>query len=503
VNEVVLELDALTKRYPGTLAVDRVSFALRRGEVHALLGANGAGKSTVVKMIAGDVAPTGGRLLLSGREVRLTSPHDALAAGIATIYQDLTVAPDLTVAENITLGRELRFGGVPGTVSRAAAVRLASPILDRLGARFPATVPVAELGFAERQLVAIARALALDCGVLLLDEPTAALTRDAADHLHAVIRGLRDEGRAILYISHRLDEIGALTERVTVLRDGRHVTTRPTSELGAAEIIRLMVGDVPVMEPLAVGDVAADGARDAPPALEVRAFGEGTLFDEVSFTVRRGEVLGVAGIPGSGREGLVRALVGVEPYDRGEVLVDGRRCEMRSPEQALKHGVMLLPGDRAASGLALEQSVRMNLLLPPDRGTSRLGWRSFRRERARASALVAQVGVRPPDPERLAGQLSGGNQQRVLFARALYAQPRVLLVDEPTQGVDVSGKAGIHELICDFAARGTAVVVSSSEFEELEAVCDRILVLRLGRVAGWVERGDYGGERLLAMALPA
>jgi ribose transport system ATP-binding protein len=503
-SEVAIALDGVTKRYPGVLAVDHVSFGLHRGEVHALVGANGAGKSTVVKMMSGDVTPTEGRILVGGEEVRFHSPHDALEAGIVTIYQDLAVAPDLTVAENITLGRELPIGGVRGTVSRRAAERVAEEILERLGARFPATALVAELGFPERQLVSIARALALDCRVLLLDEPTAALTRDAADHLHAVIRRLREHGVAILYISHRLDEIQALAQRVTIMRDGRHVATTPIEQMPTDRMIRLMVGDVPVMEPLAPEAAYRPAAGGAvPPALEVRGLGAGTLYDDISFTVGRGEVVGIAGIPGSGRESLVKALVGAEPSDRGEVLVDGRVVDRRSPERALRSGIMLLPGDRATSGLALEQTIRTNLLLPPGRGASRLGLRSFASERTYAETLVDRVGVRPPDPAMLAGQLSGGNQQRVLFARALYAKPKVLLLDEPTQGVDVSGKAGIHQLIRDFAAGGTGVVVSSSEFEELEAVCDRVLALRLGSIVACIEPEEYGGERLLSMALPA
>jgi ABC-type sugar transport system ATPase subunit len=500
-QRTTLELHELRKEYPGTVAVDDLTLELHGGEIHALVGANGAGKSTVVKMLSGDVHRTAGRVVLNGRELGLKNPHDALAAGIVTIYQDLAVAPDLTVAENIVLGHEPRLGRLPGSVSRGSGAAVAKEILERLGARFSPGTRVGWLGYSERQLVAIARALALDYEVLILDEPTASLTQDAAAHLHGIVRDLRGDGRAILYISHRLDEIRALAQAVTVLRDGRHVATVDPAATDTGEIIRLMVGDV-VLD----GDrrERADATRAAEtPAIEVRGITREPRFREVSFSVARGEVMGIAGIPGSGREAVVRALVGGEPLDAGEIRLGGRAAGLRSPRQALAEGILLLPGDRAESGLALGQSVKTNLLLPPGGNTASLGLRRHARERGRALTLIQRVGCRPPDPERPVRMLSGGNQQRVLFARALYATPRVLVVDEPTQGVDVQGRAEIHALIGEFAREGTAVVVSSSEFDELEATCDRILVMRLGEVAGRVEVEEYGGTSLLGLALPA
>jgi ABC-type sugar transport system ATPase subunit len=501
-RETTLELHGLTKEYPGTTAVDDVSLTLLGGQIHALVGANGAGKSTVVKMLSGDVSPTSGRIVLNGDELTLRNPNDALSAGIVSIQQDLAVAPDLTVAENIVLGHEPRLGRLPGSVSRRSGVKVASEVLSRLGARFSPSARAGWLGYPERQLVAIARALALDYEVLILDEPTASLTQDAAEHLHSIVRDLRGDGRAILYISHRLDEIRALAQAVSVLRDGRHVATVDPAAVGTDEIIRLMVGDVRL-------DAERRPVRpqDAPPAaaaaIEARGITREPHFRDVSFEVRRGEVVGIAGIPGSGRESLVRALVGSESLDAGEILVAGSPADLRSPRHALRAGVLLLPGDRAESGLAIGQTVKTNLLLPPGGDTASLGVRRHQRERARALTLIQRVGCRPADPERPVRVLSGGNQQRVLFARALYAKPRVLVLDEPTQGVDVKGKADIHALIGEFAREGTAVIVSSSEFDELEATCDRILVMRLGGVAGWVGAEDYGGQSLLGLALPA
>jgi ABC-type sugar transport system ATPase subunit len=500
-RETTLELHGLTKEYPGTTAVDDVSLVLRGGEIHALVGANGAGKSTVVKMLSGDVAPTRGRIVLNGEELELKNPHDALSAGIVSIYQDLAVAPDLTVAENIVLGHEPRLGRLPGSVSRRSGVKVATEILGRLGARFSPGARVGWLGYSERQLVAIARALALDYEVLILDEPTASLTQDAAEHLHTIVRDLRTDGRAILYISHRLDEIRALAQAVSVLRDGRHVATVDPAVVGTDEIIRLMVGDLPDAEHRR--QRLADPAAPAGAAVEARGITREPHFHGVSFAVDPGEVIGIAGIPGSGREGVVRALVGSESLDDGQILLAGRPADLRSPRHALRAGVLLLPGDRAGSGLALGQSLKTNLLLPPGGDTASLGLRRHHRERARALSLIQRVGCRPADPERPVRMLSGGNQQRVLFARALYAKPRVLVLDEPTQGVDVMGKAEIHALIGEFAREGAAVILSSSEFDELEATCDRILVMRLGGVAGWVEVEDYGGQSLLGLALPA
>jgi ribose transport system ATP-binding protein len=500
-GETTLELYGLTKEYPGTTAVGDVSLTLLGGEIHALVGANGAGKSTVVKMLSGDVSPTRGRIVLNGEDLDLRKPHDALSAGIVSIYQDLAVAPDLTVAENIVLGHERRLGGFPASVSRRAGIRVAAEILNRLGARFSPSVRVGWLGYSERQLVAIARALALDYEVLILDEPTASLTQDAAEHLHKIVRDLRRDGRAILYISHRLDEIRALAQAVSVLRDGRHVATMDPATVGTDEIIRLMVGNVP--------DVGRRSQRDAgssppaQPAIEARGITREPHFRDVSLAVSPGEVVGIAGIPGSGREGVVRALVGGEPLHEGEIVLAGRPADLRSPRDALRAGVLLLPGDRAGSGLALGQTVKTNLLLPPGGDTASLGLRRHQRERARALTLIQRVGCRPADPERPVRMLSGGNQQRVLFARALYAKPGVLVLDEPTKGVDVKGKAEIHALIREFAREGTAVILSSSEFDELEATCDRILVMRLGAAVGWVELEDYGGQSLLGLALPA
>lgn len=502
-RHTTLELHELRKEFPGTTAVDDLSLELVGGQIHALVGANGAGKSTVVKMLSGDVRRTSGKIVLHGRELDLMNPHDALSAGIVSIYQDLAVAPDLTVSQNILLGHEPRLGRVPGSVSRRSSIAAATEILDRLGARFSPSTRAGRLGYPERQLVAIARALALDYEVLILDEPTASLTRDAADHLHTIVRDLRRDGRAILYISHRLDEIRALAQAVTVLRDGRHVATVDPGSVGTDEIIRLMVGDVPLGPDRRRERVEAARSAQAP-AIEARGITRSPHFRQVSFVVRPGEVVGIAGIPGSGREGVVRALVGAESLDAGEVLVAGRRADLRSPRHALREGVLLLPGDRGESGLALGQTVRTNLLMSPGgNATSSLGLRRHTRERDLARGLIQRVGCRPADPERPVRLLSGGNQQRVLFARALYAKPRVLVVDEPTHGVDVKGKTEIHTLIGEFAREGAAVLLSSSEFDELEATCDRILVMRLGEVAGWVDVEDYGGRSLLGLALPA
>ncbi|HSF26940.1 MAG TPA: sugar ABC transporter ATP-binding protein [Actinomycetes bacterium] len=494
-----LEVRSLTKKYAGIAAVQNVNALLPAGQVHALVGANGAGKSTLIKMLSGVTRPTSGQILLGGQELVPRGPLDALKAGIATIQQDVAVAPDLTVAENILLGRE-PSPGLPGFVSRRRASAVAEAILGRLGVDLAPDARVETLSHAQRGLVSIARALAFDCQVLILDEPTASLSHEAAEHLHAVIRDLRDQGKTIIYVSHRLDDVLALAQTVTVLRDGRQVALLPRAEVTLDRVIRLMTGGV---------DLAARASGHEPiesdggPALVARSIAAAPHFTDVSLAVRAGEVLGIAGFIGSGREEVVAALAGALRLTGGAIEVSGQAVRLGSPERALRHGIQLLPGDRAGGGLGLGQSIRSNVMLPPSGEVARWGIRRLRRERMRCAELLQQVGCVPADPERPAGHLSGGNQQRVLMARALHLKRQILLVENPTQGVDIKGKSEIHQLILDLAATGMAVVVSSAEIDELESLCHRILVMRGGAVVGDLPVGEFDSHRLLQLASSA
>jgi ABC-type sugar transport system ATPase subunit len=468
-----------------------------QGEVRALIGANGAGKSTLVKLLAGDIAPDDGQIIVGGEPVAFGSPHDALAVGIAAIHQDLAVAPDLTVAENIALGHETSIRYVPGSVSRLEAERVAQAILSHLGASIPVSTEVGSLSFAERQTVAIGRALARERRILILDEPTAALTEDSAEHLHGIVRALRDTGHAVLYVSHRLDEVLAIADSITVLRDGRLVTTRSADGTSTRELVQLMLGDARETQVTPSGR-----SDDTLPVLEVRRLSHLNAFSDVSFSVNAGEILGLAGIPGSGRDQVIGALVGAERLVGGEIFISGKARKIRSPRDAYDQGIALLPADRDQNGLLGDQSLLMNLLLPP---TASAAWHGIRRRRAEyglSYRLLSDVGVTPLDPRRQARQLSGGNQQRLMIGRALHVRPKVLLVEEPTQGVDVGGKLAIHELLKRFALEGAAVLMASSEFEELEAMCDRILVIASGQAVGWVRPSEYGRGLLYELALP-
>lgn len=455
-------------------ALAGVDLELRGGEIHGLLGENGAGKSTLIKVLAGYHRPDAGRLELYGRPVIFRSPRAAREAGIATIYQELTLAPHLTVAENICLGREPAVGP---WLNRRRMEAVARAALDRLGVAMDPWTLVRDLTVGAQQMVEIARALNVDSRVLILDEPTAALTLAEAERLFAVLEGLRRQGVAIAYISHRLDELFRLCDRVTVMRDGQVVATCRMSEVDAESLIRMMVGR-PLQDHYPARQVTLGHA-----ALEVRNLSRRGVLHDVSVTVRQGEVVGLAGLMGAGRTELLRAVAGLDPVDGGTVRVAGQALPPSSPQAALAAGLVLVPEDRKRHGLFLERPVRENLTLAALGWLARWGWISHRRERDLAQQLVAGLGIRTAGVEQPVAALSGGNQQKVILARWLALKPRVLLLDEPTRGIDVGAKAEIYRLINRLAAEGMAVLMASSDLPELLGMCDRILVMRQGRIA--------------------
>jgi ribose transport system ATP-binding protein len=498
VNPPRLQTVALRKEYPGTVALDNVSLALAGGEVHALLGKNGAGKSTLVKIFAGSVAPTSGRLLVDGRQVRLRSPRQALRNGIATVYQELSLVPSLTVAENILLGRlpQTHTLGLP-RIDWNAAVREAQGLLSEMGTDIDARREVHNLSVAEQQVVEIAKALGTRPSVLMLDEPTSALTKRETANLFRLVRQLARQGVAVLYITHRLQELADIADRVTVLRDGKLVGTLPIPEADAPTIVHMMFGQVtPKQRP-------ADFVPGVEPLVEVRGLSREGKFQDISFTVRRGEVLGIAGMLGSGRTELLRAIFGAEPPDAGEVVIEGRRIRPSDPPSMRALGVALIPENRKEEGLVLGLGTRSNLFLASLQRMARWGVSSAARERARAGELADQLAIQIADVDFPVASLSGGNQQKVVIGKWINTDPRVVLFDEPTRGVDLVAKQQIFEVMWGLARRGLGCVFVSSELEELVEVCHRILILKDGRLAGEVAADAVSPNDLAIRCLTA
>ncbi|KPC58801.1 sugar ABC transporter ATP-binding protein [Streptomyces chattanoogensis] len=502
----LLRMEGVTKSFPGVRALDGVDLTLRGGEVHVLLGENGAGKSTLIKMLSGVHRPDEGRITAHGQEVHIRSAQDAERLGIATIHQEFTLVPGLTVAENIFLGRQPRTA--LGLVDRKTMRAGAAELLHRVRLDVPPGTPVAELGIARRQMVEIAKALSLNARVLIMDEPTAVLTSGEVETLFGVVRELRDAGVGIIFITHHLEEIGALGDRVTVLRDGRSVAEVPAAT-GENELIRLMVGR----------DIAEQYPRRRPdgpgaPLLKVRSLTRyatgarrGTaaapVFEGIDFEVRAGEVVGLAGLVGAGRTELVRAVFGVDRYDAGTVEIDGRTLARGDVRAAMRAGLGLVPEDRKGQGLVLDASLQDNLTLARlDRDTRR-GFVDRGGQRRAAAAVAERLKVRMSGLAQHARTLSGGNQQKVVIGKWLLTDTRLLILDEPTRGVDVGAKVEIYRLINELTAAGRAVLMISSDLPEVLGMSDRVLVMAQGRLAGELPAGEATQDAVMELAVRA
>ncbi|MDQ0475215.1 ATP-binding cassette domain-containing protein [Labrys wisconsinensis] len=472
-----VECRSIRKVFPGVTALDDVSVAVARGEIHALLGQNGAGKSTLVKILTGVYQPDAGRILVDGAEVRLRDVRDAEAKGIAIVHQDQQLVAQLDVTGNALLGNEIVRGGL---LDRPAMRRRVQAALDRVQADFSPDVLVRDLSVAQRAQVAIAAALLRQPTALILDEPTASLSDKEAERLFEIVRALRDDGVTIIYISHYLDEVLSLVDRISVLRDGRLVATVPAGEISRADIVRMIVGrEVSQLYPkesVPIGDAL----------LEVRGL-EGPALHGIDLTVRRGEILGIAGLVGAGRSELALTLVGALPRQGGTVSIGGRPSAPAGPRAAMAEGFALIPEDRRQEGLVIDLPVRENLTLPNVARWARFGLLDLGREAAAARELVARLGIQPPSIRTPARNLSGGNQQKVVVGRWLTGDSRVFLFDEPTTGVDVGSKIEIYRQMVELARSGAAVIFISSDFEEISAMCDRTVVMRRGRIAGVIE----------------
>ena len=485
----------IVKRFPGVLALNGVSLDVRAGEVHVLLGENGAGKSTLTKTIAGVYAPDAGEIRLDGRAVRLRNPHDAQASGISTIHQEFNLAPDITVAENVFLGREpLRMRAL-GIVDRGRLIRQTRDVLATLDAQIDPETLVKHLGVAQQQTVEIAKALSLDARLIVMDEPTAALTSREIGRLFETIRQLTHRGVAIVYISHRLDEVKAIGDRATILRDGTCVGTVPVAETTIDEMIRLMVGrDLKDKFPKIAVELGEE-------VLRVEQLTRRGVLHGVSFGLRRGEILGLAGLVGSRRTETARAIFGADRLDSGRIVLRGTEVTVRTPADAIRQHIALVPEDRKRHGIFPSLSVRENVTLSALGLFSRGGLLDIGRETRRAQALVASLRVATPDLERWVVYLSGGNQQKVVIAKWLNTDAEIFLFDEPTRGIDVGGKVEVYRLMGDLLARGAAIVMISSDLPEILGMSDRILVMRDGRIAGEFDRRDATEEKILNCAL--
>jgi ribose transport system ATP-binding protein len=489
-KEPVVRLRGVSKEFPGVKAVDRVDLEILPGEVHALAGENGAGKSTLMKILSQVERPTEGELQISGEKVAFHGPGYAQSLGVAMVYQEFALAPHLSVAENLFLGREPARAGF---INRRSEKEKAGELLGRVGLEIDSNRLVSGLTVAEQQRLEIAKALAIEAKVLILDEPTATLAEREIEGLFEVIREMASRGIAILYISHRLDEIFRIADRVTVMRDGKIVETKPTSELTEEELVNLMVGrEVGNLYPkpeAEIGEVL----------LRVEGISREGVLKDCSFEVRSGEILGFAGLVGAGRTELARAVFGADPVDSGRVELEGREIQVKSPQAAIAAGIGYLTEDRKGAGLALQLGIDHNITLA-NVPVAMAGFLDLGTEQRVARDRSEQLDIQAPTIKRKVQVLSGGNQQKVVVAKWLETHARALFFDEPSRGIDVGAKAEMFGLIGDLAKEGRGIVLISSYLPELLNMCDRILVMRDGRVAGVLEREEFSEERIVSLA---
>jgi galactofuranose transport system ATP-binding protein len=509
-NQPLLQMEGITKVFSGVVALGGVDFRLERGEVHALVGENGAGKSTLIKVMTGAYRRDGGRVLLEGREVDFRSPEEAQDAGVVAVYQEVNLLMYRTVAENIFLGREPRRFGL---VDWRRMTREAGEILGRLGLDIDPRATLGTLNIALRQMVAIARGVSFGAKVVVLDEPTSSLTEREVSILYGVIRRLKAEGVGVVYISHRFDELYTVCDRVTILRDGRFVAARPLAGLERIDLVCLMLGkqrdELRRKGATAFGEhharedetAAATATESAQPLLRAENLTRGRRLDGVSLSAGRGEIVGMAGLLGSGRTEVARAIFGADSVEEGEVYLEGRPLRLRSPNDAIDAGLAFLSEDRKAEGIIPELSVRENLTLAALPQLSKAGVVSRERQREVVGRFMKRLGIKAASPEQKIRELSGGNQQKVLLARWLCKNPKFMLMDEPTRGIDVGAKAEIQSLVNELAESGLGVLMISSELEELVEGCSRVVVMRDGSLAAELRGREITQDNIIhAMA---
>ena len=488
----ILKIRGITKTYPGVRALQDVSFEVERGSIHAIMGENGAGKSTLMQIIAGAQRPTAGALEFDGREVHFSSPADAQEVGIAIVYQELNLSPNLSIAENVFLGSEPKVGGA--FVDRKTQRTKTIAILERLGIHFDPDIIVGRLTVGQQQLVEICKSLVREPRLLIFDEPTSSLSEADAETLFRVIHDLKAHGVTMLYISHRFPEVFANCDVVTVLRDGKHVKTLPMKSTRESEVVSLMVGR----------ELLAFHRKERTPSqevmFEVRGLTKSHEYSDVSFKIHRGEIVALAGLIGAGRSEMALGVFGCPPPDSGEVLVQNQPVRIRRAQDAMRAGIALAPEDRKSTGLVLGASVGHNVSMAVLPKLARAQFIDQKAERKLIDGFVARLNIRTPSQEQKVGFLSGGNQQKVMLAKWLAVQPRCLIVDEPTRGVDVGTKAEIYALFDELADAGVPILMISSDLPEVLALADRIVVMRHGHVAGELNRGEASEEKIMHLA---
>ena len=487
----LVKLKSISKSFGGIHALKGVNFDIRPGEVHALLGENGAGKSTLMRVLGGEMIPSQGEIIIDGKPVIFRDPRDARALGIVVIHQELALAPDLTVAENIFLGE------LPSVISHASLRKRARDLIDRLGFRIDPSRTVGSLSVAHQQVVEIAKALSQDIKIIVFDEPTSVLAAQDAMRLHQIIRGLRDRGVGIVYISHRLDEVFDIADRMTVLKDGEYVGTVNTQDVRIDDIIRMMVGR-PISAMFPERGKRVIGAE----MLKVEKLNAGRMVRDISFSVRSGEIVGLGGLIGSGRTEVARVIFGADPLDSGTITLKGKPLRPRSPKDAVKAGIGLVPEDRKQQGVILDKPIRVNATMAKMSSVvNGFGFLRRGKERTEVSALGRSLRLKASSIDAPVSSLSGGNQQKVVLAKWFHADGDVIILDEPTRGVDVGAKSEIYALVNKLAEDGKAVLVISSEHQELFGLCDRVLAMGQGQIRGELTPETYSEENLLGLSM--
>lgn len=487
----ILTLKNVTKQYPGVIALDHMNLEIYPGEVHALMGENGAGKSTLIKVISGAIKPNGGTIIYEDKEYDSMTPALSKKLGIGVIYQEFNLVPDLSVAENIFLGQKLTKGH---TINRKLMNQKAAELMDSFGIDIDVAQEVKSLTVAYQQLVEITKTISTDVKVLIMDEPSAPLTNREIEAMFGIVRKLKEKGVAIIYISHRMEEIFALADRITVMRDGKYVGTEMAADIDQTDLIRMMVGrtldeQFPVVEK-EIGDVV----------LEVKNLSTDALLKNISFSVRKGEILGLAGLVGAGRTETARAIFGADAKTSGEIYIHGCQRDIRKPRQAIKEGIAYIPEDRKKHGALLGMSIRENISFICIKDISKVGFVDKTKDKELSEKYIRELSIKTPSMEQLTQNLSGGNQQKVVLAKSLASNSDIILFDEPTRGIDVGAKKEIYVLMNELARQGMAIIMISSEMEELLGMSDRILVMHEGEMMGELRKEEATQEKILKLA---
>jgi ribose transport system ATP-binding protein len=486
-------MENISKRYPGVLALDNARFELKSGEVHALVGENGAGKSTLVKILSGIATADSGKIFLDGQEIKLDGPRSAQDKGISIIHQELNLMPDLTIAQNIFIGREPRK--LKFILNDGGLVKEAEKLFNQLNLKIDPNRKVQGLSIANQQMVEIVKALSFNSKVLIMDEPTAALTTNEIDELFRIIRGLRDKGVGIVHISHRLEELKQISDRITVMRDGKYIETLATKDATVDKIISLMVGRTIFQEAPHIPN-----SEKQPVVLEVKNLNNGRFVRDVSFKLRKGEILGFAGLVGAGRTEVLRTIFGADRLISGEVFMNGKLVKITKPQDAVQHGLGYLSEDRKQLALALGLDIESNTVMGVFRKFARFGFTREKKIEVAARKQVKNLSIRTPSTKQLVGNLSGGNQQKVAIGKWLTADSEIIIFDEPTRGIDVGAKSEIYKLMNDLIDQGKSIIMISSELPEILRMSHRIIVMCEGRVTGELSNKDANQESIMAYA---